>query len=286
MPELNINVEATLTENLEVHTNEIFTKKDISENIAPNALQVRKLFLRVYTHGGLNFEYVTVEDTGLYESISVNDIVVVKLENNFSDYTKISGKFVKKCELSSIPDVSKVPVIIRKATEEDLENIKNSEADFHRCETIFKQKVKKHKLEMKFVRIHHQFDKHRLFFYYTAEGRVDFRELAKDLAAEFKTRIELRQISYREEARLKGGIGTCGREFCCSSFLHSLKRIPTQIAFDQNMTVNISKLSGPCGKLKCCLLFELDKEKYDQVSQGDFAALVHTTTNIINESHA
>jgi cell fate regulator YaaT (PSP1 superfamily) len=88
---------------------------------------------------------------------------------------------------------------------------------------------------------------------------VDFRELAKDLASEFKTRIELRQMGVRDEAKNIGGLGTCGREFCCSSFLNNFKRISTQLANDQNLNTNLSKLSGPCGKLKCCISFEIDE---------------------------
>ncbi|MCK5088008.1 MAG: stage 0 sporulation protein, partial [Melioribacteraceae bacterium] len=90
----------------------------------------------------------------------------------------------------------------------------------------------------------------------TSDGRVDFRELAKDLASEFKTRIELRQIGVRDEAKRIGGLGTCGREYCCSTFINGFKKITTQIACDQNHSQNLSKLSGPCGKLKCCLSFE------------------------------
>jgi cell fate regulator YaaT (PSP1 superfamily) len=112
---------------------------------------------------------------------------------------------------------------------------------------------------MKLVHIHYQFDRKRLFFFYTSDGRVDFRELAKDLASEFKTRIELRQMGVRDEAKNIGGLGTCGREFCCSSFLNNFKRISTQLANDQNLNTNLSKLSGPCGKLKCCISFEIDE---------------------------
>ncbi|MBL1211950.1 MAG: hypothetical protein HND52_01220 [Ignavibacteriae bacterium] len=122
---------------------------------------------------------------------------------------------------------------------------------------IFRKAVEKYKLSMKLVDIHFQFDRKKLFFYYTSDGRVDFRELAKELASHFKTRIELRQIGVRDEAKRIGGLGTCGREFCCASFLSNFKRITTQIANDQNLSSNMSKLSGPCGKLKCCLSYEV-----------------------------
>jgi cell fate regulator YaaT (PSP1 superfamily) len=112
---------------------------------------------------------------------------------------------------------------------------------------------------MKLVDVHYQFDKKKLYFFYTTDGRVDFRELAKSLASEFRTRIELRQMGVRDEAKRIGGLGSCGREYCCSSFLNNFKKITTQVANQQNTSSNISKLSGPCGKLKCCLCFELEE---------------------------
>jgi cell fate regulator YaaT (PSP1 superfamily) len=111
---------------------------------------------------------------------------------------------------------------------------------------------------MKLVDIHFQFDRKKLFFFYTADGRVDFRELAKRLASKFKTRIELRQIGVRDEAKRIGGLATCGREFCCTSFMNNFKRITTDIALENNISTSISKYTGPCGKLKCCLSFELE----------------------------
>ncbi|MBU2508636.1 MAG: Signal peptidase-like protein, partial [Bacteroidetes bacterium] len=152
-----------------------------------------------------------------------------------------------------------IPRIIRKVNEDDLEKFRINQSDELKARAIFKQKVEKFKLTMKLVDIHYQFDRKRLLFFYTSDGRVDFRELAKDLAGEFKTRIELRQIGVRDEAKRIGGLGVCGREYCCSSFLYNFKRITTQIANDQNATSNFSKLSGPCGKLKCCLSFEIEQ---------------------------
>ena len=149
-----------------------------------------------------------------------------------------------------------LPFVIRKLNEEDLEKYRTNLTDEVNARPIFKEKVDKYKLEMKLVDIHFQFDRKKLYFYYTSDGRVDFRELAKDLASEFKTRIELRQIGVRDEAKRIGGLGTCGREYCCSTFINGFKKITTQIACDQNHSQNLSKLSGPCGKLKCCLSFE------------------------------
>ncbi len=154
-----------------------------------------------------------------------------------------------------------VPKVIRKVTESDLLKYQTNLEDEAKAGPIFREKVEKHKLNMKLVSVHYQFDRKRLLFYYTADGRVDFRELAKELAGIFKTRIELRQIGVRDEAKKVGGIGSCGREYCCTSFLPNFKRITTQIASDQNITTNLSKLSGPCGKLKCCLSYELEDDE-------------------------
>ena len=151
-----------------------------------------------------------------------------------------------------------LPQVQRKANQEDIEKVRKNFHDEERANPIFKQAIAKHNLIMKLVSIHYQFDRKKMYFFYTADGRVDFRELAKDLAAEFRTRIELRQIGVRDEAKKVGGMGTCGREYCCQSFLASFKRITTQLATEQNLLSNMGKLSGPCGKLKCCLSFEIE----------------------------
>ncbi|WKZ71291.1 MAG: regulatory iron-sulfur-containing complex subunit RicT [Melioribacteraceae bacterium] len=164
---------------------------------------------------------------------------------------------IKRAELGLFGE--KLPKIIRVANEEDLQKYNLNLLDEHKAKPIFLKLVEKHSLNMKLVHIHYQFDRKRLFFFYTSDGRVDFRELAKELAGEFKTRIELRQIGVRDEAKSIGGLGTCGREFCCASFLNNFKRISTQLASDQNLNSNLSKLSGPCGKLKCCISFEIDE---------------------------
>lgn len=153
---------------------------------------------------------------------------------------------------------TELPTFLRKPDENDFQKYNKNLDDEKNATPIFKKAVEKYKLDMKLVDIHYQFDRKKLFFYYTSDGRVDFRELAKELASQFKTRIELRQIGVRDEAKRMGGLGTCGREFCCASFLNNFKRITTQIANDQNLSSNMSKLSGPCGKLKCCLSYEVE----------------------------
>ena len=148
--------------------------------------------------------------------------------------------------------------IIRIATEKDVkqneENTKKEEEALKICQ----QKVSSHQLEMKLVEAEYTFDGAKLTFYFTADGRIDFRELVKDLAATFKTRIELRQIGIRDEAKFMGGLGICGRPFCCSTFLPDFCQVSIKMAKDQNLSLNSSKISGACGRLMCCLKFEHD----------------------------
>lgn len=153
-----------------------------------------------------------------------------------------------------------LPKVLREVNEYDLKKHENNLKDEEAAKTFFLESIKKHKLEMKLVDLHYQFDRKKLYFYYTADGRIDFRALVKELATQFKTRIELRQIGVRDEAKMIGGIGSCGREYCCTSFISSFKKVTTQIANEQNLTSFLSKHSGPCGKLKCCLSFEVDSK--------------------------
>lgn len=184
--------------------------------------------------------------------LSSDDYIEIGIVKENSELIKI-----KRADLRLFGE--KLPTVVRTATQDDLHKYNKNIVDESAAKPFFLKHVEKHNLCMKLVHIHFQFDRKRLFFFYTSDGRVDFRELAKDLAAEFKTRIELRQIGVRDEARNIGGLGTCGREFCCSSFLSNFKRISTQLASDQNLNSNLSKLSGPCGKLKCCISFEIDE---------------------------
>lgn len=191
--------------------------------------------------------------------IEKHDQIITKI----GDYYEIAtadevGKIVKIRRERLGMALEDIPEVVRKATGNDLEKYHTNLNDEVKARPIFLEKVQKYKLNMKLVDIHFQFDRKRLFFFYTSDRRVDFRELAKELAGIFKTRIELRQMGVRDEAKKIGGLGSCGREYCCSSFLYSFKRITTQIASDQNNSTNLSKLSGPCCKLKCCLSFEMN----------------------------
>lgn len=148
--------------------------------------------------------------------------------------------------------------VIRKATDADVEQAReNQEKEkeaIHRCT----QKIKEHNLEMKIIGAEYTFDHSKIIFYFTADGRIDFRELVKDLASIFRTRIELRQIGVRDEAKLIGGMGPCGRSFCCAAFIQEFESVSIRMAKNQNLSLNPSKISGVCGRLMCCLRFEMD----------------------------
>jgi cell fate regulator YaaT (PSP1 superfamily) len=158
----------------------------------------------------------------------------------------------KRVDLKKKP----LPQILRRATEEELERLaalrKREEEAYEAC----LHKIAERELPMKLVAVEYQFDGNKITFYFTADKRVDFRELVKDLAALYKTRIELRQIGVRDEARRIGGFGICGRKLCCTTFISDFEPITTQLAKDQHLSLSPTKISGACGRLMCCLLFE------------------------------
>ena len=152
--------------------------------------------------------------------------------------------------------VSPLKKVIRKATEKDQEKVTLNRGKEHEAFHICVEKVEKHKLEMKMVDVEYTFDSKKIIFYFTADGRIDFRDLVKDLAAIFRTRIELRQIGVRDQAKFLGGIGPCGRECCCCSFLGDFHPVSIKMAKDQNLSLSPTKISGLCGRLMCCLYYE------------------------------
>ena len=159
--------------------------------------------------------------------------------------------------------VAPLKKVMRIASEEDTkhaeENSKKEKEAFATC----LQKIKDHNLEMKLIDVEYTFDNNKILFYFTADGRVDFRELVKDLAAVFKTRIELRQIGVRDESKMMGGIGVCGRVLCCSSYLGEFQPVSIKMAKEQGLSLNPTKISGTCGRLMCCLKYEQDA--YEQI---------------------
>ncbi|MGI6096947.1 MAG: PSP1 domain-containing protein [Dethiobacteria bacterium] len=155
--------------------------------------------------------------------------------------------------------------VLRRATEADMEQVKANREDEKKAFAICQEKFKEHELEMKLVDVEYTFDRNKIIFYFTADGRVDFRELVKDLASVFRTRIELRQIGVRDETKLKGGLGPCGRSFCCATFLGEFEPVSIRMAKDQNLSLNPTKISGVCGRLMCCLRYEA--ETYESVKE-------------------
>ncbi|MBR2560621.1 MAG: stage 0 sporulation family protein [Eubacterium sp.] len=152
--------------------------------------------------------------------------------------------------------------ILRLATEQDLEQEKENRRKEEEAHRVCQQKISEHNLEMKLIKSEYTFDRKKLLFYFTAEGRVDFRDLVKDLAAVFKTRIELRQIGVRDETKILGGIGICGRPLCCSTYLSDFSSVSIKMAKEQNLSLNPTKISGACGRLMCCLKNEQETYEY------------------------
>lgn len=148
--------------------------------------------------------------------------------------------------------------VIRKADEKDKLTVSENKQNAQEAFDVCAKKISDHKLDMKLVDVEYTFDRNKVIFYFTADGRVDFRNLVKDLASVFKTRIELRQIGVRDEAKMLGGIGPCGRMLCCSTFLGDFEPVSIKMAKDQNLSLNPAKISGLCGRLMCCLKYEND----------------------------
>ena len=155
-----------------------------------------------------------------------------------------------------LPSVSEIAWIVRTATSEDIEKSRNNNKLESEAFDICRKKIENHKLEMKLVLVHYLLEEPKILFFFTAENRVDFRELIKDLVSVFKMRIELRQIGVRDEARVVGGLGVCGRGYCCHCVSDKLKPVSIKMAKDQKLSLNSVKISGPCGRLLCCLFYE------------------------------
>ncbi|WP_226585976.1 stage 0 sporulation family protein [Halobacillus litoralis] len=148
--------------------------------------------------------------------------------------------------------------VIRIADDKDKVTVDENKDNARKAYQVCEKKIREHKLDMNLVDVEYTFDRNKVIFYFTADGRVDFRTLVKDLASVFKTRIELRQIGVRDEAKMLGGIGPCGRMLCCSTFLGDFEPVSIKMAKDQNLSLNPAKISGLCGRLMCCLKYEND----------------------------
>ncbi|MBQ8559612.1 MAG: stage 0 sporulation family protein [Tyzzerella sp.] len=154
--------------------------------------------------------------------------------------------------------------VIRIATEEDKRNEEKNREKEKEAFDICLEKIRKHNLDMKLINAEYTFDNNKVLFYFTADGRIDFRELVKDLAAVFRTRIELRQIGVRDETKIRGGIGICGRPLCCHTYLSEFAPVSIKMAKEQNLSLNPTKISGVCGRLMCCLTNE--EETYEELN--------------------
>jgi len=186
--------------------------------------------------------------------IPANSYVIVETVRGL-EYGKavVSSKEVPEEEV-----VLPLKKVIRLATDNDLVQMESNEKKEQEAKDICLKKIIEHQLPMKLIDVEYTFDGSKVIFYFTAEGRVDFRELVKDLASVFRTRIELRQIGVRDEAKMLGGIGCCGRVLCCASFLGDFEPVSIRMAKDQNLSLNPTKISGICGRLMCCLKYESD----------------------------
>jgi cell fate regulator YaaT (PSP1 superfamily) len=153
---------------------------------------------------------------------------------------------------------AELKMVLRKITINDRYQINKNIRDAEQARIVCLDKIRQHKLPMKLVDVEYSFDRSKILFYFTSDGRVDFRDLVKDLARHFKSRIELRQIGVRDEAKMVGGLGSCGKPLCCTTFLKNFEPIGIRMAKDQRLSLNPSKISGICGRLLCCLRFEHD----------------------------
>ncbi|NMB43942.1 MAG: stage 0 sporulation family protein [Clostridiales bacterium] len=182
--------------------------------------------------------------------------------------------------------VSPLKSVIRVSTSEDDEINKKNEDKTKEAFGICLEKIEKHGLDMKLVDCEFTFDNNKVLFYFTADGRIDFRDLVKDLASVFKTRIELRQIGVRDETKIKGGIGICGRSLCCNTFLSEFAPVSIKMAKEQNLSLNPSKISGVCGRLMCCLRNEQDAYEELNSRLPDIGDIVKTRDGNEGEVHS
>ncbi|MDQ0247617.1 cell fate regulator YaaT (PSP1 superfamily) [Bacillus fengqiuensis] len=187
------------------------------------------------------------------------------------------GKVViNKKQVSEHDVVLPLKKVIRTADAKDRLIVEENRQAAKEAYDVCVQKVHEHNLDMKLVDVEYTFDRNKVIFYFTADGRIDFRELVKDLASIFRTRIELRQIGVRDEAKLLGGIGPCGRMLCCSTFLGDFEPVSIKMAKDQNLSLNPTKISGLCGRLMCCLKYENDEYETAKEQLPDLGETIQT----------
>jgi cell fate regulator YaaT (PSP1 superfamily) len=205
-------------------------------------------------------------------SIEKDDFVIVETVRGV-EYGKavIARKQVEEHDV-----VLPLKKVVRIADPKDKMIVEENKQAAQEAYEVCNEKVNEHQLDMKLVDVEYTFDRNKVIFYFTADGRVDFRELVKDLAAIFRTRIELRQIGVRDEAKMLGGIGPCGRMLCCSTFLGDFDPVSIKMAKDQNLSLNPTKISGLCGRLMCCLKYENDEYETAKALLPDLGEVIET----------
>ncbi|MEH7118900.1 stage 0 sporulation family protein [Neobacillus vireti] len=205
-------------------------------------------------------------------SIEKDDFVIVETVRGV-EYGKavIARKQVEEHDV-----VLPLKKVVRIADHKDRMIVEENKQAAQEAYEVCNDKVNEHQLDMKLVDVEYTFDRNKVIFYFTADGRVDFRELVKDLAAIFRTRIELRQIGVRDEAKMLGGIGPCGRMLCCSTFLGDFDPVSIKMAKDQNLSLNPTKISGLCGRLMCCLKYENDEYESAKEALPDLGEIIET----------
>ena len=193
------------------------------------------------------------------ESFAMGDLVIVETVRG----VECGEVALEPKEVSENEIVKPLKKILRKATDADKKRLEENRKKEAEALKVCEQKIEKHGLDMKLVDVDYTLDGSKILFYFTADGRVDFRELVKDLAGVFRTRIELRQIGVRDEAKMLGGLGMCGRPFCCNSFMGDFQPVSIKMAKEQGLSLNPVKISGTCGRLMCCLKYE--QEAYEHL---------------------
>jgi cell fate regulator YaaT (PSP1 superfamily) len=212
--------------------------------------------IKIREYGPSAFAKVNIDD------FKVGDYLILEQDRGL-DYACV---IAVRNSIPGLAEFKLIKRVLRRTTEQDLNQIKQNRKKAKEAMNTCLNKIQEHRLEMKLVGSEFSFDSSKIIFYFTAEGRVDFRNLVKDLAKIFKVRIELKQIGVRDEARLFGGIGPCGRRLCCCSFLKSFEPVSIKMAKEEGLPLNPPKISGICGRLMCCLGFEY--ENYKQLLRG------------------
>ena len=250
-----------------------------------------KQLYKIEVATGLDYE--SIADLEL--NLKINDKVIVQCERyiDIAKVVEICGnpiedeeEFERQRAMNTKGrhiEGQKIPQILRIATPEDLQQAKDNDVQAFDAHNKTLERIKAHGLEMKLIQTHYAFDRKLIIFQFSADGRIDFRELLRDLSGLLKVRVELRQVGVRDEAAILGGVGTCGRPFCCAKFLNSFNSINVKMAKQQGLSLNPQNISGCCGRLKCCLQFEAEiykeineegdgKPQYDDMSDDDEAA--------------